>query len=150
MCNVSMTTPYTTDIVPVQYLPQYFNQSFALDRGYQILNTLGTSFVGYGMAGTSLCLSRGLIHVLIIRPHTSFPRLAIVRHLARYTQQLGSDQSLPHQHQRARPRSIRSNIHCFKREILLGRIHRYADLLLLPWLHLAIPLDFQLDYLDSA
>jgi hypothetical protein len=51
MCNVSMTSPYTTYIVPVQYLPMYFNQPFAASRGYQILNTLGTSMVGYGMAG---------------------------------------------------------------------------------------------------
>ncbi|ORX40104.1 OPT oligopeptide transporter protein-domain-containing protein [Kockovaella imperatae] len=51
MCNVSMTSPYTVDIVPVQYLPQFFNQSFAKSRGYQFLNTIGTNFVGYGMAG---------------------------------------------------------------------------------------------------
>ena len=56
MCNVSMTSPYTVDIVPVQYLPQFFNQSFAYNRGYQYLNTLGTNFVGYGMAGESLCI----------------------------------------------------------------------------------------------
>lgn len=51
MCNVSMTSPYTVDIVPVQYLPQYFGQAFAHDVGYQFLNTLGMNFVGYGMAG---------------------------------------------------------------------------------------------------
>ena len=51
MCNVSLGSPYTTLIVPVQALPQFFNQSFAYKRGYQILNTLGTNFVGYGLAG---------------------------------------------------------------------------------------------------
>ncbi|ORX39266.1 oligopeptide transporter 2 [Kockovaella imperatae] len=51
MCNVSMTSPYTVDIVPVQYLPQFFDQSFAYSRGYQYLNTLGTNMVGYGFAG---------------------------------------------------------------------------------------------------
>ena len=51
MCNVSLGSPYTTSIVPVQALPQFFNQSFAYKRGYQILNTLGTNFVGYGLAG---------------------------------------------------------------------------------------------------
>ncbi|ORX33445.1 OPT oligopeptide transporter protein-domain-containing protein [Kockovaella imperatae] len=51
MCNVSMTSPYTVYIVPVQYLPGYFDESFAHSRGYQYLNTLGTNMVGYGMAG---------------------------------------------------------------------------------------------------
>jgi hypothetical protein len=51
MCNVSMGSSYMVDIVPVQALPQFFGQDFARNVGYQILNTLGTSFVGYGMAG---------------------------------------------------------------------------------------------------
>lgn len=51
MCNVSMGSGYMVDIVPTQALPQFFNQPFARNVGYQILNTLGTSFVGYGMAG---------------------------------------------------------------------------------------------------
>ena len=32
MCNVSMTSPYTVDIVPVQYLPQFFNQRWVCGR----------------------------------------------------------------------------------------------------------------------
>lgn len=58
MCNVSMTSPYTVDIVPVQALAVYFNQSFARDRGYQFLNTLGINFVGYGMAGESVAFQQ--------------------------------------------------------------------------------------------
>jgi len=54
MCNVSMSSPYTVNIVPVQALSVFFNQDFARSHGYQILNTLGTSFVGYGMAGKHL------------------------------------------------------------------------------------------------
>jgi hypothetical protein len=54
MCNVSMSSPYTVNIVPVQALSVFFNQNFARSHGYQILNTLGTSFVGYGMAGKRL------------------------------------------------------------------------------------------------
>lgn len=51
MCNVSLSAPYTTYIVPVQALPIFFNQSFAYNTGYQFLNTMGTNFVGYGLAG---------------------------------------------------------------------------------------------------
>lgn len=51
MCNVSMTSSYTINIVPVQALPVFFNQPFARAVGYQFLNTLGINFVGYGMAG---------------------------------------------------------------------------------------------------
>ena len=51
MCNVSMTSPYTVYIVPVQALDTYFGMDFARNRGYQVLNTLGTNMVGYGMAG---------------------------------------------------------------------------------------------------
>lgn len=51
MANVSFTAPYTNYIIPAQALPQFFNESFAYNRGYQYLNTLGTNFVGYGLAG---------------------------------------------------------------------------------------------------
>jgi len=51
MCGVSFTAPYTNYIVPAQALPGFFNESFAYNRGYQFLNTIGTNFVGYGLAG---------------------------------------------------------------------------------------------------
>ncbi|KAJ4299954.1 hypothetical protein N0V90_005202 [Kalmusia sp. IMI 367209] len=51
MANVGFTTPYTTDIILSQFLPQYFNQKYASHFGYQILITLGTNFIGYGVAG---------------------------------------------------------------------------------------------------
>ena len=51
MANVAYNTPYTNLIIWVQYLPQYFNQSYASHFAYQILIALATNFIGYGMAG---------------------------------------------------------------------------------------------------
>ena len=51
MCNVSFQAPYTNYIVPAQALPVFFNEAWAYKRGYQFINTLGTNFVGYGIAG---------------------------------------------------------------------------------------------------
>lgn len=51
MANVGANTPYTDNIIWAQYLPQYFNQSYAGHFSYQILIGLGTNFVGYGIAG---------------------------------------------------------------------------------------------------
>ncbi|KAJ7238969.1 OPT oligopeptide transporter protein-domain-containing protein [Mycena rebaudengoi] len=63
MANVGFHTPYTTQIVWVQYLPLYFNQSWATGFGYQILGELLVAlgpieinyvmcrFSGYGLAG---------------------------------------------------------------------------------------------------
>ncbi|KPM35146.1 Sexual differentiation process protein isp4 [Neonectria ditissima] len=51
MANVAYNTPYTNYIIWVQYLPQYFNQSYASHFAYQILIALSTNFIGYGMAG---------------------------------------------------------------------------------------------------
>jgi len=51
MANVGSNTPYTDNIIWAQYLPQYFNQSYAGEFAYQILIGLGTNFVGYGIAG---------------------------------------------------------------------------------------------------
>ena len=51
MANVSFGAPYTNYIVPTQALPVFFNESWAYSRGYQFLNTIGTNFVGFGMAG---------------------------------------------------------------------------------------------------
>jgi hypothetical protein len=68
MANTGFNTPYTSNIILTQFLPQYCrsscvdldqchvlihtdNQSYAASFAYQILITLGTNFVGYGMAG---------------------------------------------------------------------------------------------------
>ncbi|KAJ6505760.1 OPT-domain-containing protein [Mycena vitilis] len=51
MANVGFVAPYTSDIVWVQYLPLYFNQSWAIGFGYQILVALSTNLIGYGLAG---------------------------------------------------------------------------------------------------
>ncbi|KAJ7159352.1 OPT-domain-containing protein [Mycena crocata] len=51
MANVGFSTPYTANIIWVQYLPLYFNQSWALGFGYQILVALSTNLIGYGLAG---------------------------------------------------------------------------------------------------
>ncbi|KAJ7790206.1 OPT oligopeptide transporter protein-domain-containing protein [Mycena leptocephala] len=54
--HMIITTPYTNNIIWVQYLPLYFNQSWATGDifpllGYQILVALSTNFIGYGLAG---------------------------------------------------------------------------------------------------
>ncbi|OCF34038.1 OPT family small oligopeptide transporter [Kwoniella heveanensis BCC8398] len=51
MANISFTAPYTYYIIPVQAMPQYFNQSFAYNRGYQLLLSLAVNLFGYGLAG---------------------------------------------------------------------------------------------------
>ncbi|CAK7229617.1 hypothetical protein SBRCBS47491_007311 [Sporothrix bragantina] len=51
MANVAWNTPYTDYIIWTQYMPQYFNQSFAGQFSYQILMALSTSLIGYGLAG---------------------------------------------------------------------------------------------------
>jgi OPT family oligopeptide transporter len=51
MASVGYATPYTDNIIWAQYLPQYFNQSYAGRFSYQILIALSTNFIGYGIAG---------------------------------------------------------------------------------------------------
>ncbi|KAK3496216.1 OPT oligopeptide transporter protein-domain-containing protein [Neurospora crassa] len=51
MANVAGSTPYTNNIIWSQYLPEYFNQSYAGQFSYQILVALSTNLIGYGMAG---------------------------------------------------------------------------------------------------
>ncbi|KAJ7064276.1 OPT-domain-containing protein [Mycena amicta] len=51
MANAGFSTPYTNSIIWVQYLPLYFNQSWATGFGYQIMVALSTNFIGYGLAG---------------------------------------------------------------------------------------------------
>ncbi|KAJ6782229.1 hypothetical protein PWT90_08857 [Aphanocladium album] len=45
------SAPYTNYIVWIQVLPQYFDQSWARDFGYQFCVALSTAFIGYGFAG---------------------------------------------------------------------------------------------------
>lgn len=51
MAAVSFTNSYTTYIVPTQAMPFWFNESYAYNFGYQIMNSIGINFVGYGLAG---------------------------------------------------------------------------------------------------
>ncbi|ORY63916.1 OPT oligopeptide transporter protein-domain-containing protein [Pseudomassariella vexata] len=51
MANVSWNYPYTNNIIWSQYLPTFYNQSYAGQFAYQILIALATNFIGYGMAG---------------------------------------------------------------------------------------------------
>lgn len=51
MCTLAFTTPYTASMVMTSALPQFYNLSYARNFGYQILNTLGINFLGYGLAG---------------------------------------------------------------------------------------------------
>ncbi|RYP88530.1 hypothetical protein DL770_004611 [Monosporascus sp. CRB-9-2] len=51
LANVAWNTPYTNNIIWVQYLGHYFNQPFAGQFLYQILMALSTNFIGYGLAG---------------------------------------------------------------------------------------------------
>ncbi|KAI9151893.1 LOW QUALITY PROTEIN: Sexual differentiation process protein isp4 [Paramyrothecium foliicola] len=47
----STSIPYTNYIIWIQILPQFLHQPYAMSFAYQILITLSTSFIGYGMAG---------------------------------------------------------------------------------------------------
>ncbi|KAK7530305.1 OPT oligopeptide transporter protein-domain-containing protein [Phyllosticta citribraziliensis] len=51
MASNALDIPFTTFIIFSQYLPQYFNQGYAGQFGYQVLVALGTNFMGYGIAG---------------------------------------------------------------------------------------------------
>ena len=51
MSTIAGSAPFTKNIIWVQYLPQYFNQSYAGNFLYQILVGLSTNFLGYGFAG---------------------------------------------------------------------------------------------------
>lgn len=46
MATVAFNTPYTNSIIFTQALPMFFNQPYARGFGYQIINTLGSNFVG--------------------------------------------------------------------------------------------------------
>lgn len=73
MASVGYATPYTDNIIWAQYLPQYFNQSYAGHFSYQILIALSTNFIGYGIAG--LCRrflvypAQYVIHVFVPYAH---------------------------------------------------------------------------------
>ncbi|EXF83712.1 uncharacterized protein N0V96_010772 [Colletotrichum fioriniae] len=51
MANVAYNIPYTNYIIWTQWLPKFFNQSYAANFGYQLLISLSTNFIGYGLAG---------------------------------------------------------------------------------------------------
>ncbi|KAL7816243.1 OPT domain-containing protein [Trichoderma gracile] len=51
MASIAKSTPYTQYIVWIQFLPQFFNQRWAINFGYQILIALSSNFIGYSLAG---------------------------------------------------------------------------------------------------
>ncbi|KAK0433103.1 OPT-domain-containing protein [Armillaria borealis] len=51
MANVGFNLPYTTSIIWVQSIERFFNLPWAKSFGYQILISLSTNFIGYGLAG---------------------------------------------------------------------------------------------------
>ncbi|KAL6871282.1 OPT domain-containing protein [Trichoderma novae-zelandiae] len=51
MSAISVSQPYTNNIIWIQYLPRFFNQAWAKSMGYQLLIALSTNFIGYGLAG---------------------------------------------------------------------------------------------------
>ncbi|KAJ4152764.1 hypothetical protein LMH87_009284 [Akanthomyces muscarius] len=51
MASISIGGTYTSVIIWIQALPQFFNQPWAIDFGYQTLIALSTNFIGYSLAG---------------------------------------------------------------------------------------------------
>ncbi|KAK5987748.1 Oligopeptide transporter 2 [Cladobotryum mycophilum] len=51
MASVSKSVPYSHFLIWMQYLPQFFNQHWAINFGYQFMVTLSTNFIGYSLAG---------------------------------------------------------------------------------------------------
>lgn len=51
MVSCASGTPYITSNIIVQFLPQFYNQSWAGDFGYQFVFMLVTQMMGFGMAG---------------------------------------------------------------------------------------------------
>ncbi|KAL7932662.1 OPT oligopeptide transporter domain-containing protein [Trichoderma chlorosporum] len=51
MASIAKNAPYTSMIIWIQFLPHFFNQSWAINFGYQILIALSSNFIGYSLAG---------------------------------------------------------------------------------------------------
>ncbi|KAG5355494.1 Oligopeptide transporter 2 [Yarrowia sp. C11] len=51
MVSCASGTPYITSNIIVQYLPQYYNQTWAASFGYQFVFMLVTQMMGFGLAG---------------------------------------------------------------------------------------------------
>lgn len=51
MASISITGSYTSFIVWIQAMPQWFNQPWATNFGYMILIALSANFIGYSLAG---------------------------------------------------------------------------------------------------
>lgn len=51
MASIAKSTPYTHYLVWIQFLPQFFNQKWAINFGYQITIALSSNFIGYSLAG---------------------------------------------------------------------------------------------------
>lgn len=76
MASISFTAPYTFYIIPVQAMPQYFNESFAYKRGYQLLISLAVNMFGYGLAGL---LRRFLVYPSVAIWPGSLSTVALVK-----------------------------------------------------------------------
>ncbi|KAJ7897829.1 OPT-domain-containing protein [Mycena leptocephala] len=76
--HMLITTPYTNNIIWVQYLPLYFNQPWATGFGYQILVALSTNFIGYGLAGLTRRFLVYPAHAIWTRP-TNLAMIALNR-----------------------------------------------------------------------
>lgn len=51
MASISIGGTYTSNIIWIQALPKFFDQSWAINFGYQTLIALSTNFIGYSLAG---------------------------------------------------------------------------------------------------
>jgi OPT family oligopeptide transporter len=76
MANVSSGSAYATELITVQRLPFFFNQTWANSWGYQICLILSTQLLGYGLAG--------MARMFIVYPETQIwywllPTIAVNR-----------------------------------------------------------------------
>ncbi|BEJ16419.1 hypothetical protein CspHIS471_0510240 [Cutaneotrichosporon sp. HIS471] len=76
MANVSFSSGYTNSIIPTQAMPFFFNMQFARSFGYQFLNTVGFTFVGYGLAGLT---RRFLVYPSVAIWPSAFAQIALNR-----------------------------------------------------------------------
>ncbi|RDW32775.1 OPT oligopeptide transporter protein-domain-containing protein [Yarrowia lipolytica] len=74
MCSVAAVPPYINSNIIVQYLPMFYDQSWALGFGYMFLFMLVTQYMGFGLAGL---LRRVAVYPTRAFWPTSLPTLAV-------------------------------------------------------------------------
>ncbi|RDW24306.1 OPT oligopeptide transporter protein-domain-containing protein [Yarrowia lipolytica] len=74
MVNCAAGTPYVTSNIFVQYMPMFYNQSWAGGFGYSFLLMLVTQFMGFGLAGL---LRRVAVYPIMSMWPTILPTLAV-------------------------------------------------------------------------